>query len=328
MMKKVLITGATSSQHSAQANDRSIKFSGLLKSSLEYSGVNVELRKVNLDESFDEYDKVLIGLAPFTSLSANNIYTALHTLEKVKNKAVVFLDNPDPSTVFTSFNSVVKNKNIMSKDLYAKRNNYHQVTSNKKFFNSVLEGINLILCGKIPIVIPTVPYFKYSTEILKINTDSLIPINFDSYFADDYFYEEREYSKYWLTDTRTSEWIKTIQNTIYNPVINYKRNNYDYDLDLINRILNSYGYLKTTHKYNIPWWSRFIMLTLSAGVPVVSDWRQTQIMGKSWDLLPHTIESMTHKERKLLAEEQKISYLSMCPTWKESSSTLITLINI
>lgn len=325
-MKKVLITGATASQSSLEANKQKVRFGGLLHNALSSAGLDVETRETNLSENFNNYEKVIVGLAPVTSLSANKIYTALDALNRAEDKAVLLLDLPDPHFVYKSMKSVLSNESIIFKSLYNKRLNFQDLVENKNFYNSVISGMEKVYAGKIPVIVPSVPYHKHSPESLNINTSSLIELNFDSYFMNDNFYQEKEKSNYWLTDSMKSEWSQNVSKTLFNPVLNYKRSHYDYDLSLVDRILGSFGYLKNNHKYDNPWWSRNIMLTLSCGVPVFADWRQTSVMGDAWRILPQSVEEITHLERKELADEQKSSYLSFCPAWDEIAEYSISQI--
>lgn len=326
-MKKVLITGTTASHTSVQANIRNMKFTGLLSMALIHSGVEIELRDVSSSESFEQYDKVIVGLSPFTSLSSNKIYNALDTINRSGDKTVLLMDSPDPHLVYRSMTSSLNNPSIMSKDLYSKRKNFQEFINNKSFSESVISGINKVLTKKLPLLVPSVPYFSHTPESLRVKTEDLIELNFDSFFESDNYYEERESSKYWIADSRKNIWVEQVGNSLSNSVLNFKRGHYDSDIDLVDRVLESFGYLKNNHRYDNPWWSRNIMLTLSCGVPVFSDWRFTSKMGDSWSLLPHTVEGLSHASRKELSVEQKSSYLSLCPTWEEICDYTVSQLN-
>ena len=326
-MKKVLITGATASQSSVQANYRNIRFSGLLNNALLNSGVESELRDVSRTETFESYDKVVVGLSPFTSLSANKIYTALDTLNRSGDKAVLLVDAPDPHLVYRSMVSALNNPSNLSKSLYSKRAGFDSFVKDKNFSNSVVSGIERVISERLPLVVPSVPYFSHTSSSLRVATDDLIELNFDSYFEKENYYAGRESSSYWLADSRSNIWVEQIKETVSNPILNYKRSHYDSDIDLTDRILGSFGYLRNNYRYDNPWWSRNIMLTLSCGVPVFSDWRFTSKMGDSWSLLPHSAEELNHLDRKDLAEEQKSSYLSLCPSWKEICEYSVSQLN-
>lgn len=326
-MKKVLITGTTASHTSVQANLRNMKFTGLLSMSLIHSGVEIELRDVSSSESFEQYDKVIVGLSPFTSLSSNKIYNALDTINRSGDKTVLLMDSPDPHLVYRSMISAVNNPSIMSKDLYSQRRDFQEFINNKKFSESVVSGMNKVLNEKLPLLVPSVPYFSHTTDSLRVTTEDLIELNFDSFFESDNYHEERKSSKYWLADSRKNIWVEQIKDSVSNPVLNFKRSHYDSDIDLVDRIIDSFGYLKNNHKYDNPWWSRNIMLTLSCGIPVFSDWRHTSKMGDSWSLLPHTVEEMSNTQRKELSLEQKSSYLSLCPSWEEICDYTVSQLN-
>lgn len=326
-MKKVLITGTTASHSSVQANLRNMRFTGLLSMALMHAGIEIELRDVSSSESFDEYDKVIVGLSPSTSLSSNKIYNALDVINRYGDKTVLLMDSPDPHLVYRSINSSLNNPSIMSKDLYSKRKDFQEFINNKSFADSVVSGMDKVLTKKLPLLVPSVPYFTHTPESLRVQTEDLIELNFDSFFESDNYYEERQSSKYWIADSRKNIWVEQVHNSVSNPVLNFKRSHYDSDIDLVDRVLDSFGYLKNNQKYDNPWWSRNIMLTLSCGVPVFSDWRFTSKMGDSWSLLPHTVEGMSHADRKELSLEQKSSYLSLCPSWEEICEYTVSQLN-
>lgn len=317
MMKKILITGATASQHSKEANFRNIRFSGLLQKSLESSTTSVVMASASLESIQDDYDKYIIGLAPFTSMSANKIYEALSLLNNVSDKSTVFLDAPDPHLVAKSFDSILKNPSIITKEIYRKRTGHQKTLGDKEFSDSVLGGIDKFLQGNFSVIVPSLPYFKYTQDYLKIPTNNLIELNFDSYLASIEYKNTEGSGKYWLTDSTTNSWTRKISETIANPILNVKRSHYDANVDLVDRMSSACGYLLATHYRDFPWWSANTMFALSCGIPVVSDWTHTSVMGEDWRHLPHTLESMSTDERKNLAARQKLSYLIHCPSWGE-----------
>jgi hypothetical protein len=325
-MKKVLITGATSSQYSIDAHKRNSRFSGLLTAGLNFSGVSAQMKSLEMDfdgNNLKEYDTVLIGLSPFSSLSANKSYTSLNTLTKVLESGVKFkiiLDAPDPQLVYTSYSSIIKNPEIFTKSLYSSREGFKNVQTDSQLKNKLIQTIEYILTGDYDIVVPEVPYFEFSRDaygIPKTSSSKTYSLNFDSIFSDTFHVKLGEKSKFWCTDNNNTVWAKKISATLSKPVLNLKRTQYDTDIDYIHRLQQSYGYLLPTYKNNLPWWSANTMLSLSCGIPVFSEWRHTQKMSGYWSVLPQTAEDMSHEQRYELSVMQKETYLAKTTTWEE-----------
>lgn len=325
-MKKVLITGATSSQHSIDAHKRNSRFSGLLTAGLNFSGVFGEMKSLPIDfdrKILDEYDTVLIGLSPFSSLSAHKSYAVLNTLSKVLDSGKPFkiiLDAPDPHLIYTSYSSVLKNPSIFTKSLYSSREGYDKVVSDEVYKNELFDAIKFVLSGSYDTISPKLPYYNFSREeygIPKNINKEDYSLSFDSIFKDTFHVKLGEKSKFWCTDSNNTVWAKKMSATLAKPVLNLKRTQYDTELDLISRFQQAYGYLLPTYKNNLPWWSPNIMLSLSCGIPVFSDWRHTGAISSYWSVLPQSAEDMTNEQRYELSVMQKETYLSKTMSWEE-----------
>ncbi len=332
-MKKVLITGATSSQYSMDAHKRNARFAGLLNSALSFQGVHTELKSLPIDsveKDISEYSSVVVGLAPVTSLSANKFYTSISALSHAikDNKHKIFFDAPDPVLVFQSYKSVLKNPNILTKSLYSTREGYQKIVDDSSYRNSVLETLEYLLEGNYDIIYPSLPYYSPTREMYGIPSGigSFTGLNFDSLFADRFNVSIKEKSKYWLAESPSTKWGKGISLTLSKPVIPVKRSAYDTEADYISRMQNSFGYLNGTYKNDTLWWSPNTMLALSCGVPVFSDWRHTGQLGVDWSGLPHSVEDITYEERCSLAMSQKVKYLDALPDWQEASELAVKTI--
>lgn len=332
-MKKVLITGATSSQYSIDAHKRSARFAGLLNSAINFQGVYSELKSLPVDSTekdIKDYSSVIVGLAPVSSLSANKFYASINTLSNAikENKHQIFFDAPEPHTIFQSYKSVLKNPSILTKDLYSAREGYQRVVNDSSFRTSVLETLEYLLEGNYDIIYPSLPYYSPTRGSYGVPTGkgSFTGLNFDSLFADTFNVSIKEKSKYWLVESPNTKWAKDIALNVAKPVIPVRRNAYDTESDYIARMQNSFGYLNGTYKNDTLWWSPNIMLALSCGIPVFSDWRHTGELGLHWSGLPHSVEDITYEERCSLAMSQKVRYLGALPDWQESSKIAVQTI--
>ena len=111
-MSKILITGMSASHASHSANSRSISFAGVLKTVLTLQGHEVTQLDPEVSwntKDFEEYDSVLVGLSPLTSLSANRVYGALSVIDVLldTDKLVFFLDAPEPNRITSSLRAII-----------------------------------------------------------------------------------------------------------------------------------------------------------------------------------------------------------------------------
>lgn len=328
-MANIFITGSTASQCSTEAQKRTTKFSGLLNNAFNASGHSSNIYTPSVTATIDNienYDSVIVGLSPFTSMSSHRIYSALYTLGLALDagNAKILLDAPDPHLVFKSFRSVISNPSILTKKNYSARHQYDLVMSNSSVRNKIMETIEIVASEGIPTIIPSVPYFNGTREqygipessshpdLISLNLDSMRGLSFDGSYSQ---------SKYWSSDDAKSEWSKKIEKTVSKPVLPIKRTAYDTEYEYVERLKNSYGFLMPTYKNNLPWWSPNILLSLSSGTPVFSDWKLTESMGYYWSLLPSDAESFTIEDKLEHARAQMIYYLNSTPHWEKSLSS-------
>lgn len=317
-MKKIFITGATASQYSVDAHSRSTRFSGLLNSALISEGINSVVGVPSIEVTQDEikeYDSVVVGLSPISSLSANRIYAAIHTLgiSLDAGNGKILLDAPDPNMVFKSFRSVLANPSLLTKETYSSRYDYKSVVSDPKVRNRLMETIDIVANEGLPTIVPALPYFNPTRDDYGIPSSGeykdLISINLESFSKSKNIVDSNNH-KYWSSESHSSPWSKKIEKTLSKPVLPLKRSAYDTDFEYEERLKNSIGLLISVHKNNLPWWSPNILLALTNGIPVFSDWRYTEVMGSSWRNLPSDAESMSPAQRLDLASSQLESYLT------------------
>lgn len=329
-MKKILITGATSSHGSMDANNRTARFAGLLNSTLSYSSNQSSINFCNIDtdrKDLENNDLVIVGLAPISSLSANKIYSALHVVNQLKDsgKLKIMLDAPDPYLVFQSFKSVLSKPELLTKDLYSSREGYSVVATNPIKQKEMLSSLEFLLSGAYDIITPSLPYYTFTRAAYGIpEGGETYAYNFDSLFLNNSHYNEKAVAKYWLAETLKTKWAKDISMTVSKPVLNIKRNAYETRSDYISRIQKSYGFFLNTYKNDTPWWSANLMLALSCGVPVFSDWRHTSVLGETWSLLAHSAESMSPSERFNLSQSQLVAYSDNLTSIEELSKQVVT----
>lgn len=121
---KILITGCTSPQTSKKVAEVVPTFAssmaGLLSTSAKVDFLPPELIS---DEDIKSYDSILVGVAPPTSITANNVYNAFSLANKARKaeKLSIFIDAPEPQKIQASLNSFSSGKSSLDKSFYARR---------------------------------------------------------------------------------------------------------------------------------------------------------------------------------------------------------------
>ena len=87
------------------------------------------------DEDVKAYDAVLVGVAPPTSITANNVYNAFSVANKARRRETLslFIDAPEPHKIQASLNSFASGKSSLDKSFYGKRKGYKKLSEDNKF---------------------------------------------------------------------------------------------------------------------------------------------------------------------------------------------------
>lgn len=336
---KVLITGSTAQQCSTRAASRTPTFSSLIAKGLHDADVDVSIAEPSIyttRKELEEYDAVLVGVAPPTSLSANKIYPAFSTAAKAKDigNLVLFIDAPEPYKIQSSLKSCYLNNSDLQKSFYERRKSYSHLLEDKNFRDEVQGFVSYLYTDKWPTTI--YPAFGWSENknsarsITGLDATNLFPVMVDSYLLQDAepsreFHLTREY---WTCDSMKTQWVSEVVPTLSYDVVPTRLSKWEFEEDTLERIGKSVGTLVSTYRSAESWWSPALSQSLSVGVPVVTDWRNTSYLGSEWSYLGASIEEMTDAERFAVAEAQTSSYLKSIPTWEETVENLLHLFSL
>jgi hypothetical protein len=330
---KVLITGATAAQTSPRVGERSPTFATLLKFILECDGHSVFwLRKPSVTmtkEELDEYDVILVGLAPTTSITAHHLYGSLSIIELAKElgKLRLFMDAPEPQKIYASYRDILNNPRNLIKEFYGNRREYGYAIQEDTFKSlySTVEG--LYTSSWQDVLVPAFPWSRpeyISDKVPNINPERVNLLCMDSVmFLLGTMVEEPEGGLYWLVDDQTTKWSRNMRNTLSCEVKHLKIQTWDTHLSVIDKISQAVGVLVSVYKDNDPWWSIALSQALFAQVPVVTDWRSSGVLGMEWVVLGSSIEDMTEQQRLNLAIRQKEIYLDAIPSWEKTVNNVV-----
>ena len=326
MMSKILITGMTAQQCSPIANSRGITFSGLIRSALVSAGHEVDLKQVDInDETIHEYDKVLVGLAPMTSLGANYVYGALHAMSVVdKNKLFTFIDAPEPSRITSSLKAIVNDPNNLSKTLHSNRKGYAETD-----FEQALQVCNDLYTARWPETLyPSLPWGRSVSALSALPSGShnvLTSISLDS-FVEVPNVETSKVDK-WAVDSPKSQWTSKVTAQLILPAVPMKWHKGWTDAHISEQIASSIGSIISPHRGGT-WWTPRYMQSLLLGTPVATEWQESRWIGDSWAVLPAGIEAMSSGERYNLAMHQLSAYLAHTPKRSEALDKLETTLGL
>jgi hypothetical protein len=321
---KVLITGATAQQASQKTALRVPTFASLMAQSLSEAGaaVNFTEPSIEMDKRYlADYDVVLVGVAPPTSLSANKLYPAFAIANRAREigNLALFLDAPEPFKLQASLKSCYLNISDLQKGFYSRRKNYEEMTSNSEFSTEVYSFIEFLYKRPWPVTLYSALPWSHpgaiTSVIPNIDESRLFGVNLDVQILKDSnnIATSDKQETFWTCDAPKTKWSVAIKQTLQYPIIPIRENKWEDRSQIGTRMSNSIGTLISVHRALEPWWSPFVAQSLALGKPVVTDWRYSSVLGSAWSHLASTVEEMSPSERAQLAQEQKVAYLASLP---------------
>lgn len=328
----ILLTGSTAAHVSASKNEKTRTFSGDIYQALISSTNRVTWVEPSVFMSSDyvsDFDSVIVGLAPPTSTSAHRIYGALsvigHGLDA--GNVSIIIDAPEPKKVWYGLKSIQNNPESLFKSFYSKRKEY-KATERPEIFSHILSTVEKLTKNKWPTTLfPTFPWMSFSSVSSYVpgtSSKNLVGLCFDDKYLIDSNNKsfERKNPQYWVSDKFSSSWSKKQEKLLSLPVQALHSSRWEGDLEANKRLPSAIGCLVSTYGSGDPWWSPAVSQCLGLGVPVVSDWTLTSILGPSWRYIPHNLEEMAEEDLYNLANDQLISYKISIPKWDSSVKLL------
>lgn len=327
----VLLTGATAAQVSPRKNEKTTTFSGLIAKALDSAKVNVTWVEPSVSMSRDylaEFDAVVVGMAPPTSTAAHRIYGSLSVIyhaQQIGNLRLL-IDAPEPRRIQVGLNAITKRPEDLIKDFYSKRSEYKKARD-KEVFERIYSAVDYLSTSRWPTTYyPKLPWNSFSSissYIPQTDSKNLLGLCFDKkIFERSVEPSPNNYSEYWVADSPSSQWTQRQEKLINHRVLPLKKSRWESDSQSMELLKDSIGCLVSVYRKNDPWWSPAIAQALSVGVPVVSDWLLTSMLGPEWEVLPASIEEMSYEERVSLAKNQMISYAEALLPWDDSVKLL------
>lgn len=324
---KILVTGCSASQTSANNIERHLSFTGLLTMALQDLGHEVVVSYPKFSytkQHIDTYDLVFVGISSPSNISSHYAHGAFALAQTARElgKLRLIIDHPDLQKLRNTISNFYNKTDDFYKPFYARRLQYEQAleSQNRERIDSF---IDYLYQGSLDqAYVPSMPWFSKSVvtkSMPNLSEENIITLCYDRFLIDSS--EDRSkliYRDYWCADNINSSWTKKISKTLNLSIYPTKHNNYTSNQMVIERMKNSNGVLISTYQNGDAWWSAAIPQALVAGVPVVTEWRHTAELGAEWAYLPSTIEEMTPEERLEMTLNQKDFYREAAPSYEES----------
>jgi hypothetical protein len=326
---KILFTGMASHHTKPSSN---VTFFRTLSERVEtFSTVEWATPSVTWTEDYlNQYDYVVVGLTPPTSLSANKVYGALHAINIMYEspKLVMVLDHPQLWQYKHGFNSIDADPLSLFTNFYSKRREFSLAKGS--YLESISGAVNKLLTKKWPKTIyPSLPWAS-SRNIDKLlglcAEESLIPVNLDSFLITEGDPLDKEVGSGWVSDQSKTRWLSDLSKLLTLPVGSIGSSKKLSDSDAFESIKKSFGLLMAPQERGVGiWWSYRLVQALNSGTPVLSDWKETFELGPEWSILGYDLESQTKEDIINIAKLQKESYLSNISTKKDSDILLSSI---
>lgn len=335
-MAKIYLTGMTASQASPGANTRNLAFAGVLNKVLLSRGHEITWGDPSLDvtkDFFDQYDLVLVGVGPITSLSANRVYGVLNTIGLLwgSSKLRLFIDAPGTVQIGASLRAIEANPTSLLKEFYSYRKGYKEVVSNVALSSRISNAAHNLATNPWPQTLyPSLPWKSDVDAAKKLPSNiaqSLVGINLDSHLIEEYPMLEEKADK-WVVDSVALKETEKLVATLGFPTLPMKWNKGVTDNQVQDQLNRSMAAIIAPNKGDGSWWTYRYAQAFNALTPVYTSWVETEEIGPSWGILASAIEDLTAEQRLKLSISQRIEYLNCILNKYESTKSLENVLGI
>jgi hypothetical protein len=112
------------------------------------------------------------------------------------------------------------------------------------------------------------------------------------------------------------------------PTLPMKINRGSTDSDVIIQLQRSLGVLISPDRRDGTAWSYRYVQALNTKTPIITEWKESGVLGDAWSVLAYSIEEMSQSRRDLVSLAQKESYLANIPDKKTALKNLESTLNI
>ena len=324
----------TAPQASENANARNLGFVGVLNAVLSDAGHEVTWISPSVHmtkESLNQFDSVIVGVTPITSVGASRAYGALSLIGHLwgDSKLTLLIDAPSSSQIEPSFRSVVTNPASLTKSFFSNRKEYSTVLADASISARLHSAVGHLLNEEWPTTIySSLPWSAQEDVKLPANAKkNLVAVNLDAHLIQENPVAVDRRQK-WVVDAPSTPWSSAVLKTLELPNSLMKWNKGWDDNQVMDQFTRSIGALITSHKKDGTWWTYRYVQALNSNTPVATDWKFSSRIGAAWSSLASAIESMSQQKRDLLATAQREAYLANIPGKQTALNILETTLKI
>lgn len=333
-MSKILITGMTSSHTSENANLRSLSFAGVLKYVLMREGHEVVQEQPEVGwnlQNLEEYDAVLVGISPITSLSSNYSYGALNVIDLLRDsdRLKLFIDSPEPIRITSSLRAIYKTPDNLTKPFYSYRKGFSQAIV-PNMAGNLIDVVDMLLNDTWPTTMyPALPWDSKQRIVSQLPTgaaDTLTAMNFDAFYITEQDTIDVEKRDKWVVDTYNS-WTKKTLDTLSHSSVPMKWNKSWNDEQVGGQIASGIGALVAPNPSGT-WWTYRYVQAMNLKTPIATDWRESSVIDESWAYLASRIEDLSQDDRHELSSTQTSAYLENIPGKRDAVANLYNVLGL
>jgi len=324
----------TAPHASVNANTINLSFAGAVCKALSKAGHEVTWADPSVfmtRKSLEQFDAILVGIAPPTSLGANRIYGALSVIDLMKDssKLHLFVDSPTKSQIEVGIRALISDKDKVTKDFYSYRKEFSAVKNDTEILNRVLGGLTYLYEQEWPkTLVASLPWTTHESVKLAPNAKkNLELINLDALLIEEIGEHPVERVGKWVTESQT-KWSDGIVSTLTNPCVKMRWNKGWGDAQVMEQICRSIGAIISPDKKDGTSWNYRYVQAVASQTPVVTDWKESMRIGESWAVLAPVLDTMNQSGRDFLALAQKESYLTAIPKVSKSLELLESALDI
>jgi hypothetical protein len=328
----------TSPQSSRRLNSKSLFFSGAIEKILEKNGHRVDWLDLTIEMSkkhVDEYDVILLGVAPVLSITANKPYGVLSMIDTLwgDDRLKFIVDTPSPGSITSNLRAVRKDQKRLFSEFYYARKQYEAAVLNAKAYSKILNAVDRMAEDRWPETLyPQMPWTDLETIASKLPQgakESVTGVCVDSHYISKRVpMPTAAVTNNWVVDTKSTKWAASTISSLRFPHLLMKTRKSSDDDAVSRMIASSFGALISPNNDGSLSWSTRWVQSMNSGTPVVSDWKITSSIGSSWSHLAAGVEEMSMIDRYELSVTQMAEYVNSIPSEDSVTNLLETKLGI
>jgi len=318
---RIMLTGFGASHFSERAGTRHFSVMKTLQDALTGRGHEVERRPFRIEESTDDFDRVIVGVMAPHSLGAVGMYGSLSAISRAwgQDKLTLLVDDADVKKIFNGCATLLaEDAKRFAKSFYANRQ-FYAIAIERNWRLWLIESLRYL--GEQPwprVLVPTFAWHVGDDVSKDLKNGATEVIGLDLTRAASEYGQETpavdvpvvplgDLRGIWVSDPfdeSSVKWAK--QQQLGRPLREIAKGP-----DKVRLREYSTASAALVHSLGKGFWHPRYAYAAIAGCPVATDWRLTRPLGEAWAQLPAGVEA---RDRDDLAKEQREALFDASPT--------------